>query len=462
MKKFIFSIFIGIIALTSCSKEDIYPTIKIRTTQASSRSTFENNVTSWCKGDYLSVLFSANDVNQGPHRFDLADPANGTFECNNANLDPSLSYNIYALHQADATINGSQATIKIGAPIQTQDAASSAHVALFDPLYGFATNSQIDKISIQLEHLASVLKFNVSNGLDTPIKIQSVNISTSSGAKLCGTYSLDLKTGTQDEQTTNDNITLNIDNAPTLQADETMTLWVATAPFELAQGESLQFTITTNDGTYTHTQTMASKVTFGAGKIKSMTQAIELSSNSVQPASKSFVYDFTNSENYPTEGFLFPTKVGPNSSNWDKENVGKELTYSFNGKNLTIKSDVEYYHYKNSTGTINYLAFVYKNENEQSLIYLPKYNGYKIINVVVEVPNENKNVKFCLCKYTNSEWSIASNESYPSKTELTFTPNNPTSVDDKFALRLWATQNNNTGSAQKIYKITINYELVNN
>ena len=459
MKKFIFSIFIGIIALISCSKEDIYPTIKIRTTQTSSRSTFENNVTSWCEGDYLSVLFSANDVNQGPHRFDLADPTNGTFECNNANLDPSFSYNIYALHQADATINGSQATIKIGAPIQTQDAASSAHVAQFDPLYGFATNSQIDNISIQLKHLASVLKFNVSNGLDTPIEIQSVNISTSSGAKLCGTYSLDLKTGTQDEQTINDNITLNIDNAPTLQADETMTLWVATAPFELAQGESLQFTITTNDGTYTHTQTMASKVTFGAGKIKSMTQAIELSSNSVQPASKSFVYDFTNSENYPTEGFLFPTKVGSNSSNWREENVGKELTYSFNGKNLTIKSDVEYYHY---SGNSHYIAFKFYKINEQSLIYLPKYNGYKIINVVVEVPNENKNVKFCLCKYTNSEWSIASNESYPSKTELTFTPDNPTSIDDEFALRLWATQNNNTGSAQKIYKITINYELVNN
>ena len=460
MKKFIFSIFIGIIALTSCSKEDIYPTIKIRTTQTSSRSTFENNVTSWCEGDYLSVLFSANDVNQGPHRFDLADPANGTFECNNANLDPSLSYNIYALHQADATINGSQATIKIGAPIQTQDAASSAHVAQFDPLYGFATNSPIDNISIPLKHLASVLKFNVSNGLDTPIEIQSVNISTSSGAKLCGTYSLNLKTGTQDEQTTNDNITLNIDNAPTLQADETMTLWVATAPFELAQGESLQFTITTNDGTYTHTQTMASKVTFGAGKIKSMTQAIALSTSNLLSKNKSVAYDFTNAENYPTEGF--PTKVGTNSSNWDKTNNGTELTYNFGGQNLTIKSDVEYYHYKNSAGTTNYLAFLYKNKNEQSLIYLPKYNGYKIINVVVEVPNENKNVKFCLCKYTNSEWSIASNESYPSKTELTFTPDNPTSVDDEFALRLWATQNNNTGSAQKIYKITINYELVNN
>lgn len=454
MKKFIFSIFIGIIALTSCSKEDIYPTIKIRTTQTSSRSTFENNETSWCEGDYLSVLFSANDVNQGPHRFDLADPANGTFECNNANLDPSLSYNIYALHQAGVTINGSQATIKIGAPIQTQDAASSAHVALFDPLYGFATNSQIDNISIPLKHLASVLKFNVSNGLDTPIEIQSVNISTSSGAKLCGTYSLDLKTGTQDEQTINDNITLNIDNAPTIQADETMALWVATAPFELAQGESLQFTITTNDGTYTHTQTMASKVTFGAGKIKSMTQAIELSSNSVQPASKSFVYDFTNSENYPTEGF--PTKVGSSSSNWREENVGKELTYSFNGKNLTIKSDVEYYHYKSSTGTINYLAFVYKNKDEQSLIYLPKYNGYKISSVAVEI-NGDTNQSAYYSIYDNTNGKGVSNSMYPSKQTLTFNLAD-LKWQNQYAVRILC----NTSKTQKIDKLTINYELVNN
>ena len=454
MKKFIFSIFIGIIALTSCSKEDIYPTIKIRTTQTSSRSTFENNVTSWCEGDYLSVLFSANDVNQGPHRFDLADPANGTFECNNANLDPSLSYNIYALHQAGATINGSQATIKIGAPIQTQDAASSAHVAQFDPLYGFATNSPIDNISIQLEHLASVLKFNISNGLDTPIKIQSVNISTSSGAKLCGTYSLNLKTGTQDEQTTNDNITLNIDNAPTLQADETMTLWVATAPFELAQGESLQFTITTNDGTYTHTQTMANKVTFGAGKIKSMTQAIELSSNSIQPASKSFVYDFTNSENYPTEGF--PTKVGSSSSNWREETVGKELTYSFNGKNLTIKSDVEYYHYKNSTGTINYLAFVYKNKDEQSLIYLPKYNGYKISSVAVEI-NGDTNQSAYYSIYDNTNGKDVPNSIFPNKQTLTFNLAD-LKWQNQYAVRILC----NTSKTQKIDKLTINYELVNN
>ena len=454
MKKFIFSIFIGIIALTSCSKEDIYPTIKIRTTQTSSRSTFENNETSWCEGDYLSVLFSANDVNQGPHRFDLADPANGTFECNNANLDPSLSYNIYALHQADATINGSQATIKIGAPIQTQDATSSAHVAQFDPLYGFATNCQIDNISIQLKHLASVLKFNVSNGLDTPIEIQSINISTSSGAKLCGTYSLDLKTGIQDEQTINDNITLNIDNAPTLQADETMTLWVATAPFELAQGESLQFTITTNDGTYTHTQTMASKVTFGAGKIKSMTQAIELSSNSVQPASKSFVYDFTNSENYPTEGF--PTKVGSNSSNWDKTNNGNELTYNFGGQNLTIKSDVEYYHYKSSTGTINYLAFVYKNKDEQSLIYLPKYNGYKISSVAVEI-NGDTNQSAYYSIYDNTNGENVSNSIYPSKQTLTFNLAD-LNWQNQYAVRILCT----TSKTQKIDKITINYELVNN
>ena len=454
MKKFIFSIFIGIIALTSCSKEDIYPTIKIRTTQTSSRSTFENNVTSWCDGDYLSVLFSANDVNQGPHRFDLADPANGTFECNNANLDPSLSYNIYTLHQAGATINGSQATIKIGAPIQTQDAASSAHVAQFDPLYGFATNSQIDNISILLKHLASVLKFNVSNGLDTPIEIQSVNISTSSGAKLCGTYSLDLKTGTQNEQTTNDNITLNIDNAPTLQADETMTLWVATAPFELAQGESLQFTITTNDGTYTHTQTMASKVTFGAGKIKSMTQAIELSSNSVQPASKSFVYDFTNSENYPTEGF--PTKVGLDSSNWDKENIGKELTYIFNRENLTIKSDVEYYHYKNSTGTINYLAFVYKNKDEQSLIYLPKYNGYKISSVAVEI-NGDTNQSAYYSIYDNTNGKDVPNSIFPNKQTLTFNLAD-LNWQNQYAVRILCT----TSKTQKIDKLTINYELVNN
>ena len=233
-----------------------------------------------------------------------------------------------------------------------------------------------------------------------------------------------------------------------------MTLWVATAPFELAQGESLQFTITTNDGTYTHTQTMANKVTFGAGKIKSMTQAIELSSNSVQPASKSFVYDFTNSENYPTEGF--PTKVGLDSSNWDKNNVGKELTYSFNGKNLTIKSDVEYYHYKSSTGTTNYLAFVYKNKDEQSLIYLPKYNGYKISSVAVEI-NGDTNQSAYYSIYDNTNGKDVPNSMYPNKQTLTFNLAD-LNWQNQYAVRILCT----TSKTQKIDKITINYELVNN
>ena len=457
MKKFLYSIFICIIALTSCSKEEIYQTIKIHTTQSSSRSTFENKKTSWCEGDYLSVLFSKNEDDYGTYTFNIAgDPANGIFECNNAKLDASLAYDIYALHQADATISGSQATINIGAPVQIQNATSSAHIAQYDPLYGSATNKQIDNISIPLEHLASVLTFKVSNALDTPIAIESVDISTSSGAKLCGTYSLDLKTGTKSEQTTQDNITLNITDAPTLQVGKEMTLWVATAPFELAQSESLQFTVTTQGGTkYTHAQTMTGKVTFGAGKIKSMTQAIVLSTSNVLPTSKSVAYDFTNTENYPTEGF--PTKVGTNSSNWDKINNGKELTCNFGGQKLTILSDVEYYHYKNSTGTTNYLAFVYKNKGEQSLIYLPKYNGYKISSVEVKIYGDTNQAAYYSI-YDCTEENDASNSIYPSKQTLTFNNLEGLNSQNQYAVRLLCT----SSKQQKIECITINYELANN
>ena len=456
MKKFIYFIVLFSFAVISCSKEEIFQTLKIRTSQYSSRSTFENNTTSWCEGDYLSVLFSDNDADCGTYTFNISgDPKDGVFECDKANLDPSATYDIYALHQASATIAGAEATINIGSPTQTQEALTSSHIAQHDPLYGTAMGVSIDKMSVNLNHLASVLTFKISNGLSVPMEIASVTISTSNHSKLCGTYSLNLKSGELSETSTSESITLNIANAPTLEVGNDMQLWIATAPFFLAQGESLNFTITTSDGVeYIHTQTMGGEVAFAAGKIKSMKQVIELSESKLLPATKTVVYDFTNASNYPAD---FPLE-----SNWKNENIDKELTYDFASHKLTIKSDVKFYYYSNSAGTINYIVFAYKTNTEKSLIYFPKYEGYRIDQVIVTIRDSAKG-KISFSIYNNTtEKQAVEKFNKPSSTTIAKFSSISSNAEDQYSLYIKPTQNFTAETKIGITQITIDYVLENN
>lgn len=457
MKKlFCFSILLSAIFF-SCSKEEIFPTLKIHTSQPSSRSTFENNTTSWCEGDYLSVLFSANNADCGTYTFNISgDPKDGVFECDKANLDPSASYDIYALHQASATIVGAEATINIGSPTQTQEALTSSHIAQHDPLYGTAMGVSIDKMSVNLNHLASVLTFKISNGLSVPMKIASVTISTSNHSKLCGTYSLNLKSGELSETSTSESITLNIANAPTLEVGNDMQLWIATAPFFLAQGESLKFTITTSDGVeYIHTQTMGGEVAFAAGKIKSMKQVIELSQTNLQ-TTKSIVYDFTQPSNYPAN---FPSE-----SNWKNENIDKELTYDFADNKLTIKSDVKFYYYSNSAGTINYLQFIHKDESKKSLIYLPmcQYGKYKITDVAVECNATSSKYGFAITDKDGNIIGDNKNLLSPSTKNTVTIKDKPTTAKVQYCLMIKPKSSSTTDVKCNIKSITINYALENN
>lgn len=458
MKKlFCFSILLSAIFL-SCSKEEIFQTLKIHTSQSSSRSTFENNTTYWCEGDYLSVLFSDNDADCGTYTFNISgDPKDGVFECDKANLDPSATYDIYALHQASATIARAEATINIGSPTQTQEALTSSHIAQHDPLYGTAMGVSIDKMSVNLNHLASVLTFKISNGLSVPMEIASVTISTSNHCKLCGTYSLNLKSGELSETSTSESITLNIANAPTLEVGNDMQLWIATAPFFLAQGESLNFTITTSDGVeYIHPQTMGGEVAFAAGKIKSMKQVIELSESKLLPATKTVVYDFTNASNYPAD---FPLE-----SNWKNENIDKELTYDFADHKLTIKSDVKFYHYSNSAGTTHYLQFIHKDESKKSLIYLPmgQYGKYKITDVYVECNAPSSKYGFAITDKDGNIIGDNKNLLSPSTNKTVTIKDKPTTAEIQYCLMIKPKSSSTTDVKCNINSITINYKLENN
>ena len=456
MKKlFCFSILLSAI-LISCSKEEIFQTLKIHTSQYSSRSTFENNTTSWCEGDYLSVLFSDNDADCGTYTFNISgDPKDGIFECNTANLDPSASYDIYALHQASATIAGAEATINIGSPTQTQNAKSSAHIAQYDPLYGSNIGVSIDNMTVALQHLASVLTFKISNGLSVPMEIASVTISTSNHSKLCGTYSLNLKSGELSETSTSESITLNIANAPTLEVGNDMQLWIATAPFFLAQGESLKFTITTSDGVeYIHTQTMGGEVAFAAGKIKSMKQVIELSQTNLQ-TTKSIVYDFTQPSNYPAD---FPTCKVNEVSNWNDNLLGDLLTYNHGGELLSFMSDVKFYHYSNSSGTTNYLRFIHKDKNKKSLIYFPKHKSYKISSITIVANNKLEG------KLTFSilDGVVEKKSKTPSYNNLTFDKDDVTFAADKqYILCIYPKTTSSIEIKCNINSITLNYALEN-
>ena len=165
MRNFIYILLSVVFLFSSCVKDDDNikqgRTIILKANSASEapRATFENSQTKWCSGDNLAVIFvdkaSPNSI-YGPYQFTHQGENNeGSFKCDRVSVREAESYNVYALHEPNVTVAGSEAKINIGADIQTQSGASAAHVAQFDPLYGKAEVADLNNISLSMGHMAS-------------------------------------------------------------------------------------------------------------------------------------------------------------------------------------------------------------------------------------------------------------------------------------------------------------------
>lgn len=354
--------------LLSCNKKidsQSITTIKGLTITAShdgsSRTTFDGQKSKWSDGDKMNVLISASDDSSiGPNEFEITDAENAQFSNDDVVTNAGELYKFYAVYPVCDISADKRATIAVGAAAQEQDGASAGHIAALDPLYGY-TESIPEAVSIPMKHTAVVMKLDIKNQTDNAnLVIKQVKVKAPSGVMIAGPCSVDIEQGvvTPTSETAN-SIVLSIDGAQSVSSGSTFTAWVAAAPFTIARGGSLLFTIVdAENNEYDVIKSFPDGRDFISGKILSAT--LEISESISLGALKQVTLDFTKSEN------LQPLS--------DSKNPKESLTYQSGPYLSYIYATAKCYY--NSK-----LVLSAMETNDYATISLPQLSGYKISEI---------------------------------------------------------------------------------
>lgn len=338
------------------------------------RTDFDGTVSSWTKGDAMSVIIAGGDIATQACRFTVVDPTKGTFTNENISLDPAATYDFYAVYPYNADKTGiapDNARFDIGSATQTQQGSSASHVAPLDPLTGCAKNVTADAASLLMHHTATVIQLRLHNATGAPISgIETVTVTAPEGTILAAPHAIDLADGsvTPDTDKASNAITLTVQSSGQIPADGEFSCWMAATPFTIYGGSNLDIEVTTTDGTVYHiVKPFDTDRNFPAGTV--MASQIELSAATAKEISLDI--DFTVAATYP-DGF--PTAQNPSSD---------ETMYTFAGHTFRILSSGQYYFYtRNGSG---YLAMEGITKNEPADIVLPVIKGYTPTQVDVTV-----------------------------------------------------------------------------
>lgn len=342
--------------------------------------------TDWIAGDAMRVLIDAAEAKAQDYIFTLQDAASGRFACDDVAVE-ATSVDAYGVYPSAAAINVEDctATVEVGAAKQSQQGLEPAHVAEYDPLWGNQTQVGLDEIRLQMHHTAAVMHFEVKNLLESEVAVQSVKLYAPD--VVAGEHTLDLQSG---EMVATDNVSKTIELSLmdcTLRAGEQTPMWVAMSPFTVAAGEELKFVVTTENGKrYGYTKQFATQVEFPSGKVMKMSAPIELKEESLLAESINVAVDLAKAASYPDN---FPTT---------KSVIEGVNDYLLGGYPFQIFSTKPYM--RSGSNNSYRMNFYFNGESstdvptaeDYALVYLPKYDGYKISAVNITLASGNSNV----------------------------------------------------------------------
>ena len=336
---------------------------------AISRTEFDGTKTVWSDGDAVSVFVDGNgDV---PYRFEITDPAVGTFRNDVIALDSEVEHTFHAVYPAVRSTDITNGIIlDIGAPSQTQNGASAEHIAALDPLVGWAKAYPSD-VTVAMGHTAAVLKLDIVNKADAR-SVGSVKIKSPEGVFLYGKHALDIETckTTAVAGHCGNAMTVAVSGSDGFGADGNFTVWAAAAPFEIPAGGKLTFTVTDEKGrTYAIDKAFAEGKSFSAGRI--MATTLELSEQTMMAEEINVNVDFTNPDAYP-QGF--PTTAEANVTSG---------SYVFSGYTFAFDSSVPYCGRSTTDGQA--LCFDELPKDNTVKIGLPRIDGYAPKTVTVGI-----------------------------------------------------------------------------
>lgn len=339
----------------------------------------ENNKykTSWVEGDAMRVLLTSEGVESKDYRFDLQDVAQGRFECSEVE-DVASQYDVYGVYPSSAEVSADcKAKVQVGAKVQIQVGLSPDHIAELDPSWGSQKGVSLDAIDLRMHHTAAVMQFAVENHTGAEVAVESVKIYAPK--VIAGEHTLDLLSGElAATQNVSDRIELQLVDVVLSDAARAKA-WVAMSPFVMAEDESLVFVVTTTDGkAYKYVKRFAAEVEFPSGKVMSMSAPIVLSGQTLMAESLAVAVDLTKASSYPDN---FPTA----KTLYEAEGATE---YELGGEKFKLFT-TQYY----SCGKGDKLRFYFNGANgstkpkstDYALLYLPYYEGYKIVEVNVTI-----------------------------------------------------------------------------
>ena len=385
--------FLMLIALISCNndKENSLTrgvTIKALTTHT--RTSFDGVSSTWDADDKLQVTIGAAGESLSVHEFTNSDPTNGLFANADLTLDNTKTYDLYVLYSAhgDAPSTDGSATVAIGAQTQEQEGTTATHIAALDPLYGSATGVQSNNIAVGMNHSATVLRITIENTTGAEIEgITSLTITTPDNTALHGQGTIDFATGTIAMSGDDANsITVNIQNSGSVAASgdgSSFTVWAAAAPFTMAEGSSMHFTLTTaDDKVLEYKKLFETETSFNAGVIMSTTIA-------PAPRPEQIVIQWGYLDGYTApEGMPSCTSDSLNEPS-SKSPVNKlnvtSGSYPTEYGDIVIDSDMKYAY----VTSIKCIRFRDVTSDKSADIKLPIIEGYKLTQVIFNVTDNH-------------------------------------------------------------------------
>ena len=415
------------------------------TTDNNSRTSFNDGKTAWSEDDKLNILISGeNNSTPTVNEFTITNAERAEFSNNEVELNANSVYKFHAIYPAgEINTTSGNATISIGATTLTQSGNSTDHIAALDPLYGFCESTP-NAVTIPMKHTAAILKLEIENTSANNITIKEVKVKAPTGVVIAGKHEINIESGTitpTADAANNCAITLSLDEPQTLAANAKHTVWIATAPFAIAKGGSLLFTVVdSNDNEYDVVKSFASGREFKSGVILST----QIPINAVAPATTTVTFDFSNSATFPDNA---PTSEATAVTTLTCSSTPAGYTTDIYAANGCFRSTA------NNILTINSIN-TNEDSSEYATISLPQIAGHKITKIVI---NNFKNIEATigwLCDQSDNlliskKLSLNNTASIFSATNLS-----PYVTDDsKFYLKLITTINFSYGCKS----ITITY-----
>jgi len=415
------------------------------TTDNNSRTSFNDGKTTWSEDDKLNILISGeNNSTPTVNEFTITNAERAEFSNNEVVLNANSVYKFHAIYPAgEINTTSGNATISIGATTPIQSGNSTDHIAALDPLYGFCESTP-NAVTIPMKHTAAILKLEIENTSANNITIKEVKVKAPTGVVIAGKHEINIESGTispTTEAADNCAITLSLDEPQTLAANAKHTVWIATAPFAIAKGGSLLFTVVdSNDNEYDVVKSFASGREFKSGVILST----QIPINAVAPATTTVTFDFSNSATFPDNA---PTS---------KDTAVTALTCSSTPAGYTTDIYAANGCFRSTANNILTINSINTNEDssEYATISLPQIAGHKITMIVINNFKKEEATIGWLCDQSDNlliskKLSLNNTASIYSDTNLS----TYVTDDSKFYLKLITTRNFSYGCKS----ITITY-----